>query len=66
MELNVWFGSYASRKPQGPQSRVSPEMAVSRHLVKTGAPDLVRAAPTPLNDFRSGALGSVRLETVEG
>ncbi len=41
-------------------------MAVSRHLVKTGAPDLVRAAPTPLNDFRSGALGSVRLETVEG
>jgi ribosome biogenesis GTPase A len=41
-------------------------IATSRHLVKAGGPDLARAATTLLNDFRSGALGRISLETVEG
>jgi ribosome biogenesis GTPase A len=41
-------------------------IATSRHLVKAGAPDVARAATTLLNDFRSGALGRITLETVEG
>jgi len=41
-------------------------IAASRHLVKAGGPDLARAATTLLNDFRSGALGRITLETVEG
>jgi ribosome biogenesis GTPase A len=41
-------------------------IATSRHLVKGGGPDLARAATTLLNDFRSGALGRISLETVEG
>jgi ribosome biogenesis GTPase A len=41
-------------------------IATSRHLVKAGAPDLARAATILLNDFRSGALGRISLETVEG
>ena len=41
-------------------------IATSRHLVKAGEPDLARAATTLLNDFRSGALGRISLETVEG
>ncbi len=41
-------------------------IATSRHLVKAGAPDLARAATVLLNDFRSGALGRITLETVEG
>jgi len=40
-------------------------IATSRHLVNAGAPDLARAATTLLNDFRSGALGRISLETVE-
>lgn len=40
-------------------------IAESRHLMKAGAPDLARAATTLLNDFRSGALGRITLETVE-
>jgi len=40
-------------------------IAASRHLVKAGGPDLARAATTLLNDFRSGALGRISLETVE-
>lgn len=39
-------------------------IATSRHLVKAGGPDLARAATTLLNDFRSGALGRISLETV--
>ena len=41
-------------------------IATSRHLVKAGGPDLARAATTLLNDFRSGALGRISLEAVEG
>jgi ribosome biogenesis GTPase A len=41
-------------------------IATSRHLLKAGAPDIARAATTLLNDFRSGALGRISLETVEG
>jgi ribosome biogenesis GTPase A len=41
-------------------------IATSRHLVKAGGPDLARAATTLLNEFRSGALGRITLETVEG
>ena len=41
-------------------------IAASRHLVNAAAPDLARAATTLLNDFRSGALGRISLETVEG
>ena len=41
-------------------------IATSRHLVKAGGPDLARAATALLNDFRSGALGRISLETVEG
>jgi ribosome biogenesis GTPase A len=41
-------------------------IAASRHLTKAGGPDLARAATTLLNDFRSGALGRISLETVEG
>jgi ribosome biogenesis GTPase A len=41
-------------------------IATSRHLVKAGGPDIARAATTLLNDFRSGALGRISLETVEG
>ena len=41
-------------------------IATSRHLVKAGGPDIARAATTLLNDFRSGALGRITLETVEG
>ncbi|HTA17922.1 MAG TPA: ribosome biogenesis GTPase YlqF [Polyangia bacterium] len=41
-------------------------IATSRHLVKAAAPDLARAATALLNDFRSGALGRISLETVEG
>jgi ribosome biogenesis GTPase A len=41
-------------------------IATSRHFVKTGGPDLARAATALLNDFRSGALGRITLETVEG
>jgi ribosome biogenesis GTPase A len=41
-------------------------IAASRHLIKAGGPDLARAATTLLNDFRSGALGRISLETVEG
>jgi ribosome biogenesis GTPase A len=41
-------------------------IATSRHLVKAGEPDLARAATALLNDFRSGALGRITLETVEG
>jgi len=40
-------------------------IATSRHLAKAGAPDLARAATTLMNDFRSGALGRITLETVE-
>ena len=40
-------------------------IATSRHLVKDGGPDLARAATTLLNDFRSGALGRISLETGE-
>lgn len=40
-------------------------IATSRHLVKAGAPDVARAATVLLNDFRSGALGRITLETVE-
>ena len=35
-------------------------------MVKAGGPDLARAATVLLNDFRSGALGRISLETVEG
>ena len=41
-------------------------IATSRHLVKAAGPDLARAATALLNDFRSGALGRISLETVEG
>ena len=41
-------------------------IAASRHLLKAGGPDLARAATALLNDFRSGALGRITLETVEG
>jgi ribosome biogenesis GTPase A len=41
-------------------------IATTRHLVKAGGPDLARAATVLLNDFRSGALGRISLETVEG
>jgi ribosome biogenesis GTPase A len=41
-------------------------IATSRHLVKAAAPDLARAATALLNDFRSGALGRISLETVDG
>jgi ribosome biogenesis GTPase A len=40
-------------------------IATTRHMVKAGAPDLARAATALLNDFRSGALGRITLETVE-
>jgi len=40
-------------------------IAASRHMVKAGGPDLARAATVLLNDFRSGALGRISLETVE-
>lgn len=40
-------------------------IATTRHLVKAGAPDLARAATVLLNEFRSGALGRITLETVE-
>lgn len=40
-------------------------IAAARNLVKAGAPDLARAATVLLNDFRSGALGRITLETVE-
>jgi len=39
-------------------------IATSRHLMKAGAPDIARAATTLLNDFRSGTLGRITLETV--
>ena len=63
-----------SRAPRGAVRRVSPALrrarplafiATSRHLVKAGGPDLARAATALLNDFRSGALGRISLETVE-
>lgn len=41
-------------------------IAESRHLMKAGEPDLARAATALLNDFRSGALGRITLETVSG
>ncbi len=41
-------------------------IATSRHMVKAGGPDLARAATVLLNDFRSGALGRISLETVDG
>lgn len=40
-------------------------IATNRHQMKAGAPDLARAATTLLNDFRSGALGRITLETVD-
>jgi ribosome biogenesis GTPase A len=41
-------------------------IAAGRHLVgKQGGPDLARAAGALLNDFRSGALGRITLETVD-
>jgi ribosome biogenesis GTPase A len=41
-------------------------IAAGRHLVgKQGGPDLARAAGVLLNDFRSGALGRITLETVD-
>jgi ribosome biogenesis GTPase A len=40
-------------------------IATGRHLVKAGGPDLARAAEALLNDFRSGAIGRVTLETVD-
>jgi ribosome biogenesis GTPase A len=40
-------------------------IATSRSLVKDGGPDVARAAAALLNDFRSGALGRITLETVE-
>lgn len=40
-------------------------IATSRHMVKAGAPDLARASTAFLNDFRSGAIGRVTLETVD-
>ena len=41
-------------------------IAAVRHFVaKQGGPDLARAAGTLLNDFRSGALGPITLETVD-
>jgi ribosome biogenesis GTPase A len=39
-------------------------IATTRHLLKAGAPDLARAATTLLNDFRSGALGRISLESL--
>jgi ribosome biogenesis GTPase A len=41
-------------------------IATGRHLIKDGGPDLARAATVLLNDFRSGALGRITLETVDG
>lgn len=40
-------------------------IATKRTLVKDGGPDVARAATALLNDFRSGALGRITLETVE-
>ena len=41
-------------------------IAAGRHLVsKQGGPDLARAASVLLNDFRSGVLGRITLETVD-
>lgn len=41
-------------------------IATSRHLVKAGDPDIARAAGALLNDFRSGVLGRITLDTLEG
>ena len=42
-------------------------IATRRHLVKPGGqPDLDKASVALLNDFRSGALGRITLETVAG
>ena len=40
-------------------------ISTSRSLVKAGGPDVARAAVALLNDFRSGTLGRITLETVE-
>jgi ribosome biogenesis GTPase A len=47
------------------ESGLLAHIATSRHLVKSGGPDLARASVALLNDFRSGALGRITLETVE-
>lgn len=34
-------------------------------MIKAGGPDIARASVALLNDFRSGALGRITLDTVE-
>lgn len=41
-------------------------VATRRNLLKAGGPDVAKAAAALLNDFRSGALGRITLEAVEG
>ena len=61
--LTKRFGPQASN---GDGHGLLTAIAEARSLAKkAGGLDLARAATTLLNDFRSGALGPITLETVE-